>query len=126
MFDALIRQFGGDLFNAGGEQGDVATDAGVQALTWFADLVKNGTARRTSAQDADAIALQNGKTAFNWNGIWNINTLREKSRIWSGVSPRCRTIGGTARPGPARTSSCLPKQKHRTRTSSTAAQVFIN
>ena len=43
---------------------------GVKALTWLIDLVKKGYSPKNVAQDADVIALQNGKTAFNWNGIW--------------------------------------------------------
>ena len=40
-----------------------------------ADLVRRTWSRTATrpakiAQDADIIALQNGKTAFNWNGIW--------------------------------------------------------
>ena len=64
-----------------------AEQPGVQALTWLTDLVKNGYSPKNVAQDADLIALQNGKNAFNWNGIWTINTLRAVKGMEWGVSP---------------------------------------
>ena len=62
-------------------------------MTWFVDLVKNGNSPAKIAQDADVIALQNGKTAFNWNGIWTINTLKEKKNLEWGVAA-LPNIGG--------------------------------
>ena len=76
QFEALTWQFGGQLFDEKATKPLFAEQPGVQALTWLTDLVKNGYSPKNVAQDADLIALQNGKAAFNWNGIWTINTLR--------------------------------------------------
>jgi multiple sugar transport system substrate-binding protein len=86
QFEALTWQFGGQLFDEQASKPLFAEQPGVQALTWLVDLVKNGHSPRNVAQDADLIALQNGKNAFNWNGIWTINTLRAVNGLEWGVS----------------------------------------
>jgi multiple sugar transport system substrate-binding protein len=123
--EALIWQFGGDLFNAEASKAVWQEDPGVKALSWFVDLVKNGHSPKNVAQDADAIALQNGKTAFNWNGIWNINTLREKKGLEWGVAP-IPNIGGTKAAWAGSHQFCLPKLKTPDQNKSTAARVFVN
>ena len=86
QFEALTWQFGGQLFDDKATKPLFAEQPGVQALTWLTDLVKNGYSPKNVAQDADLIALQNGKAAFNWNGIWTINTLRGVKGMEWGVS----------------------------------------
>lgn len=86
QFYALLWQFGGDLYDQGVTQATFNSDAGVQALTWMSDLVKNGYSPKNVAQDADYIALKNGKNAFNWNGIWQINDMKQGKAKW-GVAP---------------------------------------
>ena len=86
QFEALTWQFGGQLFDETATKPLFAEQPGVQALTWLTDLVKNGYSPKNVAQDADLIALQNGKNAFNWNGIWTINTLRGVKGMEWGVS----------------------------------------
>jgi multiple sugar transport system substrate-binding protein len=122
---ALIWQFGGDLFAPDAQKAVWQEEPGVKALTWFVDLVKNGHSPRNVAQDADAIALQNGKTAFNWNGIWNINTLREKKGLQWGVAP-LPNIGGTKAAWAGSHQFCLPRLKTPDQNKSSAARVFLN
>jgi multiple sugar transport system substrate-binding protein len=86
QFESLTWQFGGQLFDEQATKPMFAEAPGVQALTWLTDLVKNGYSPKNVAQDADLIALQNGKAAFNWNGIWTINTLRSVKGLDWGVS----------------------------------------
>jgi multiple sugar transport system substrate-binding protein len=86
QFEALTWQFGGQLFDEQATKPLFAEQPGVQALTWLTDLVKNGHSPKNVAQDADLIALQNGKAAFNWNGIWTINTLKQVNGLEWGVS----------------------------------------
>jgi len=69
-FESLIWQFGGDLYNKGVSEATFNSGAGVQALTWMTDLVKNGHSPANVAQDGNWNALVAGKTAFNWNGVW--------------------------------------------------------
>ncbi|BAL89640.1 putative ABC transporter substrate-binding protein [Actinoplanes missouriensis 431] len=86
-FHSLLWQFGGDLFDAGAQKATFAQDPGVQALTWYTDLVRKGYSPRNVAQDADLVALRNGKNALNWNGIWTINTLSEDKNLQWGAAP---------------------------------------
>jgi multiple sugar transport system substrate-binding protein len=123
--EALLWQYGGDLFTEDATKTAWAEEPGVKALTWFADLVKKGSSPKNVAQDADAIALQNGKTAFNWNGIWNINTLREKKGLEWGVAP-LPNIGGEKAAWAGSHQFCLPKLKTPDQNKSTAARVFVN
>lgn len=122
---ALLWQFGGDLFTPDAQKAAFQEEAGVKALSWFVDLVKNGHSPKNVAQDADAIALQNGKTAFNWNGIWNINTLREKKGLQWGVAA-LPNIGGTKAAWAGSHQFCLPRLKTPDQNKSTAARVFLN
>ena len=74
-FQALIYQFGGELYNKGATKATFNSEAGVNALTWMVDIVKQGYSPKDVAQDAEYTAFQNGKNAFMWNGIWNILEL---------------------------------------------------
>ncbi|GAA4964960.1 ABC transporter substrate-binding protein [Actinoplanes utahensis] len=86
-FQSLLWQFGGDLFDTGAQKATFAQDPGVQALTWYTDLVRKGYSPRNVAQDADLVALRNGRNAFNWNGIWTVNTLAQDKSLKWGAAP---------------------------------------
>jgi multiple sugar transport system substrate-binding protein len=122
---SLIYQFGGALFSEDASQVLWADEAAVKAMTWFQDLVKNGHSAPKIAQDADLVALQNGKTAFNWNGIWTINTLGEKSGLEWGVAP-LPNIGGTKAAWAGSHQFVLPTLRTPDENKSTAARVFLN
>jgi multiple sugar transport system substrate-binding protein len=86
-FQSLLWQFGGQLFDEGAKTAKFGEDPGVQALTWYTDLVNKGYSPKNVAQDADVVALRNGKNALNWNGIWTINTLKEDTKLQWGAAP---------------------------------------
>ena len=90
---SLVAQFGGSLYSADATTAAWNGEGGIKALTWWQDLIRNGYSNPKVAQDADFIALQNGETAFNWNGIWSINTLGEKKDLNWGVKA-LPNIGG--------------------------------
>ena len=46
-FQALLYQFGGQLYNDDATKATFNSDAGMGALTWMVDMVKKGTAPRT-------------------------------------------------------------------------------
>ncbi|RIQ11050.1 ABC transporter substrate-binding protein [Jiangella rhizosphaerae] len=123
--EALVWQFGGDLFNADGTEVTWAEDPAVEALTWAVDLVRNGYSPTDVGQDADAIALQNGQSAFNWNGIWHINTLKEVPDLEWGVAP-LPNIGGTQAAWAGSHNFVLPRQRSADENKQQAARVFIN
>lgn len=125
QFYALNWQFGGQTFDEQASKAMFADDPGVQALTWLTDLVKKGYSPKNVAQDADAIALQNGKTAFNWNGIWNINTLNGVKGLEWGVSALPQI--GTQKAAWAGSHNFVQfKQKATDQNKLTAGKVFIN
>jgi len=85
-FDALCYQFGGRLYNEDGTNATFNSQAGVDALTWMVDLVKEGYSPKDLAQDDEYTAFQNGKNAFMWNGIWNILELVKVKGLEWGVA----------------------------------------
>ncbi|GAA4605094.1 multiple sugar transport system substrate-binding protein [Actinoplanes octamycinicus] len=125
QFTALLWQFGGQLFDEQGTKPMFAEQAGVQALTWLTDLVKNGYSPKNVAQDADVVALRNGKNAFNWNGIWTINTLKEDKALQWGAAPLPQI--GTQKAAWAGSHQFVQfKQKQADANKLTAGKVFIN
>jgi multiple sugar transport system substrate-binding protein len=122
---SLVWQFGGSLFNQDATAVTWAEEPAVKALTWYTDLVKNGHSPGKLAQDADFIAFQNDKTAFNWNGIWAINTFNEKKSLQWGVAP-LPPIGGTEAAWAGSHQFVLPTLKTPDQNKSQAARVFLN
>lgn len=124
-FHSLLWQHGGELFNAEVSQPAFADDAGVAALTWMVDLVKNGHSPKNVGQDADVTAFQNDKTAFNWNGIWLINGLKEVDGLEWGVAPLPQ-IGSQKAAWAGSHNFVLPKQRKADNNKLSAAKVFVN
>ncbi len=122
---ALVHQFGGSLFSDDAATATWDSEQAVKAFTWWTDLIKNGHSPAKVAQDADIIALQNGKTAFNWNGIWSINSLNEKTGLKWGVAA-LPTIGEKAADWAGSHQFVLPTQKTADQNKSTASRVFLN
>jgi multiple sugar transport system substrate-binding protein len=87
MFMSLLWQFGGDLYNSDNSQATWDSDAGVKALTWMVNLVKNGFSPKNVGQDADYIALKDSKNAMNWQGIWQVNDVRSLKNVKIGFAP---------------------------------------
>ena len=122
---SLLWQFGGELFSQDASTATWADEPGVKAMTWYTDLVKNGHSPAKIAQDADYVALQNGKNAFNWNGIWQVNALKEKQSLQWGVAA-LPNIGGKAAAWAGSHQFVLPTMKTQDDNKSTAARVFLN
>lgn len=122
---SLIWQFGGDLFDAEGATTAWARDEGVEALSWMVDAVHKGWSARDVGQDADLIALQNGQAAFNWNGIWSINTLDQISGLEWDVR-RLPRIGSVDAAWAGSHNFVLTKQRGTSDDQLEAARTFIN
>jgi len=122
---SLLWQFGGEMFSADASTATWADAPGVQAMTWFVDLVKNGHSPSKIAQDADIVALENGKTAFNWNGIWTLNTLAAEKNLKWGVAV-LPNIGGKPAAWAGSHQFVLPTMKTPDENKSTASRVFLN
>ncbi|MEU4223838.1 ABC transporter substrate-binding protein [Nonomuraea sp. NPDC026600] len=125
QFGTLLYQNGGQLFADDAGVSRFAEDPGVQALTWLVDLVNKGYSPKNVGQDFDFIALQNGKAAFNWNGIWSINTLKEIKNLEWGVAPLPQ-IGAKPAAWAGSHQFVVFKQRTPDQNKLTAAKVFIN
>ncbi|GAB3030836.1 extracellular solute-binding protein [Parafrigoribacterium mesophilum] len=84
-FESLLWQFGGSLFNDDVTEATFNSDAGVQALTYMTDLIKQGYSPANVAQDGNINALVAGKTAFNWNGVWQTTNPALSKVEWEAV-----------------------------------------
>jgi len=122
---SLLWQFGGNMFSPDATAVTWADEPGVKAMTWYTDLVKKGYSPDKIAQDADWVALQNGKTAFNWNGIWWVNSLTEGKGKNLGVAA-LPNIGGTEAAWAGSHQFVLPTLKTPDQNKSQAARVFLN
>lgn len=122
---SLVWQFGGALFNDDGTEVTWHQDPGVEALTWMVDNINKGYSPTDVGQDADAIALQNGEAAFNWNGIWHMNTLNEAADLDWGVAP-LPNIGGTQAAWAGSHNFVMTNQRTPDENKLTASRVFIN
>lgn len=99
IFTSLINQFGGSLYNDDTTKATFDSEAGVQALTWYADHVDKGFSPPNVANDAQAQAFRQGRDAYTWDGIWMMNewakvdglswaaapipTIGEKPAVWA-------------------------------------------
>jgi multiple sugar transport system substrate-binding protein len=82
-FESLLWQNGGDLFNKDVSKATFNSPAGVKALTWMVSLIKKGYSPAKVAQDGNINALIAGKTAFNWNGIWQTSNTALLKDQWA-------------------------------------------
>jgi multiple sugar transport system substrate-binding protein len=82
-FESLLWQYGGDLFNKGVSKATFNSDAGVKALTYMVGLINSGYSPKNVAQDGNINALIGGKTAFNWNGVWQTSNTALAKVQWA-------------------------------------------
>lgn len=124
-FESLLWQFGGDLYNEDVTKATFNSDAGVEALTWMVDLVKDGYSPKNVAQDAEGTAFQNNNNAFEWTGIWQINAWREVEDLEWGVAPLPQ-IGSEKGAWAGSHNFVIMRQRSQDDNKLQAAKVFIN
>jgi multiple sugar transport system substrate-binding protein len=125
MFESLLWQYGGDLFNSDNTKATWDSDAGVQALTWMVSLIKQGYSPSNVGQDADYIALKNKKNAMNWQGIWQVNDVTTLKNTKIGLAP-LPNIGGTGGVWGNSHQFVLPRSQSNDANKAAAARFFIN
>jgi multiple sugar transport system substrate-binding protein len=77
MFLSLLWQNGGEPYSADGLKATYNSPEGVEALTWMVDQVKQGVSPTDVALDSQYLAFKNGENAVTWDGIWQINDLKD-------------------------------------------------
>ena len=75
IFNTLLGQFGGSLYDEEGAKALFASDAGVEALEWYVSNIEKGFSPRNVSGDAELQAFQQGRNAMTWNGVWQVNTF---------------------------------------------------
>ena len=125
QFESLLWQFGGDVFSPDVSGAAWNSDAGVQALTWMVDLVKNGYSPKNVGQDADYLALKNGRNVFNWQGIWQVNDVAALTTYKIGTAPLPK-IGSTGGVWGNSHQFVLPRTKGSDANKANASRFFIN
>ena len=88
-FQALLYQFGGQLYNEDATKATFNSDAGVSALTWMVDVVKKGTAPRTWPRTPNSPPSRTAITPLCGTAS-GTSTRSTRSRTWTGAPPRCR------------------------------------
>jgi len=122
-FESLLWQFGGDLFNDDVTEATFNSEAGVKALTWMTDLIKNGYSPANVAQDGNINALIGSETAFNWNGVWQTTNEALQSVQWTAVP--VPQIGTEKAVWSSSTHWMFPANKNQDPDKSAAAATFV-
>jgi multiple sugar transport system substrate-binding protein len=91
MFLSLMWQNGQPPYGEDGKKAAYDSDAGQKALEWQRSMVDKGYSPPNVAIDSQYQAFKNGKDSITWDGIWQINDLKE-SGLNYGIAP-VPTIG---------------------------------
>ena len=124
-WESLLFQNGGSLYNDDVTKATFNSDAGVDALTFLVDMVKKGYSPKDVAQDAEFTAFQNGENAFHFNGIWQLNALREVEDLDLGVASLPR-IGSQEAAWSGSHNFVIMRQQTPDENKLQASKVFIN
>jgi multiple sugar transport system substrate-binding protein len=122
-FESLLWQFGGDLFNKDVSQATFNSDAGVKALTHMTELIKDGYSPANVSQDGNINALIAGKTAFNWNGVWQTTNTAFDKLNWTAVA--VPQIGTEKAVWSSSTHWMFMKNKNQDKNKTAAAATFV-
>lgn len=85
-FTALSAQFGGQAFSDDGKTVTWNDEAGVEALTWMTDLIREGYSPANVSQDGYWRAFAESQNAYVIGGIWEQSNPTFEAIDW-GVAP---------------------------------------
>ena len=92
QFATLFYQAGGEWTNADFSEATFNSDAGVQAATYLASLVKDLGVKKVES-DAEINAFQQGKNAMVFSGIWESTRYNDALKDDLGVAPVPNILG---------------------------------
>jgi len=99
------------------------SEAGVKALTWMTDLVKNGYSPSNVAQDGNIKGLIAGQTAYNWNGVWQTTNTAFADLSWEAAP--VPQIGTEKAVWSSSTHWVFPANKGQDKNKTAAAATFV-
>lgn len=74
---SLLWQGGGEPYSEDGGEATWSSPEGVAGLEWMRSIVDNGYSPDDVAIDAQYVAFKNGENSITWDGIWQINDLKD-------------------------------------------------
>ncbi len=74
---SLLWQAGGQPYSEDGAEATWDSTEGVSGLEWMRSIVDDGYSPDNVAIDAQYVAFKNGETSITWDGIWQINDLKD-------------------------------------------------
>lgn len=86
MFLSLVWQFGGEPYAEDGSAATYDDEAGVAAISWMREQVEKGYSPENVDIDAQYVAFKGGQNSITWDGIWQINDLKD-SGLDYGIAP---------------------------------------
>jgi multiple sugar transport system substrate-binding protein len=125
LYQSVLPQYGGSLFNEDGTRATFNSDGGVEALSWLVSLVERGYSPKDAGADSTFTAFQNSKNAFYWSGGWNITPFTETEDLSFGLAPPPR-IGPELATWAASHNLVLPQNRNQDENRTQAATVFVN
>ena len=124
IFLTLLWQHGGEPYAADGSKATFDSDAGVQALTWMTEVVNKGWSPKNVAADSEYVAFKNKKYGVHWNGIWQINDVKQSGVPYTLSS--IPNIGGTEAAWANSHNFYITRQASQDDNKLQAAKVFID
>jgi multiple sugar transport system substrate-binding protein len=92
MFNSLIAQFGGSIYDEEGAKATFNSEAGVEALQWLRGFVDSGASPKDVSNDAQAVAFRQQRNSLTWDGIWMMNEWEKVKGLQWAAAP-LPTIG---------------------------------
>ncbi|MFS0910199.1 ABC transporter substrate-binding protein [Microbacterium sp. 179-I 3D2 NHS] len=74
---SLLWQGGGEPYSEDGGEATWGSPEGVAGLEWMRSMVDEGFSPDSVAIDSQYVAFKNGENSITWDGIWQINDLKD-------------------------------------------------
>ncbi len=123
MYLSLAWQNGAEVYAEDGSQASFDSPEALEAVQWQRSIIDEGYSPAEVAIDSQYAAFKQGETSITWDGIWQINDLKE-SGLDYGIAA-IPTIGEEDAVWANSHNFFITKQAAQDENKSQAAQVFI-